>query len=87
MHVLDEFYLYAQDMELSLGDTVTFSRLDPERKLIIRYRKNSSESPTNRLPRAVIASTSRLRDENESPSVESDIRAPWVPFVKERRVL
>nr|GEU55132.1 B3 domain-containing transcription repressor VAL2 isoform X1 [Tanacetum cinerariifolium] len=62
MYFLDEFYLYAQVMELSLGDTVTFSRLDPEGKLIIGYRKNSSESPSNHLPRAAIASTSRVRD-------------------------
>ncbi|GKE03990.1 B3 domain-containing protein [Tanacetum coccineum] len=62
MHVLDEFYLYAQDMELSLGDTVTFSRLDPEGKLILGCRKNSSESPSNHLPRVAIPSTSRVRD-------------------------
>ncbi|PWA74435.1 VP1/ABI3-like 3 [Artemisia annua] len=62
MYVLDEFYLYVQAMELSLGDTVTFSRLDPERKLVIGYRKNSSESPSNHFSSAAIASTSRVRN-------------------------
>nr|GEU55133.1 hypothetical protein [Tanacetum cinerariifolium] len=62
MYFLDEFYVYAQVIELSLGDTVTFSRLDPEGKLIIGYRKNSSESSSNHMPRAAIASTSRVRD-------------------------
>ncbi|GJS02335.1 B3 domain-containing transcription repressor VAL2 isoform X1 [Tanacetum coccineum] len=79
MYVLDEFYLYVEAMELSVGDTVTFSRLDPERKLIIGYRKNSSELSSNHLPRAAIASTSRVRDENESPNVNPYIMAPRVP--------
>nr|GEX84591.1 B3 domain-containing protein Os07g0563300-like isoform X3 [Tanacetum cinerariifolium] len=76
MYVLDKFYLYVQAMELSLGDTVTFSTLYPEGKLIIRYTKNSSESPSNHLPRAAITSTSRVRDANESLNAKLDIMAP-----------
>ncbi|KAH6555173.1 hypothetical protein KP509_1Z276200 [Ceratopteris richardii] len=44
MYVLEGITPYIQSMQLQAGDTVVFSRRDPERKLVMGYRRASNNS-------------------------------------------
>ncbi|KAD5960682.1 hypothetical protein E3N88_12154 [Mikania micrantha] len=62
MYVLEGFEPYKKSMKLVEGDTVTFSRLDPEGKLVIGNRKVlSPSSQDGHLPKAKSTSTSNHR--------------------------
>ncbi|KAK9124739.1 hypothetical protein Sjap_014341 [Stephania japonica] len=58
MYVLEGVTPCIQSMQLQAGDTVTFSRLDPEGKLVMGFRKASSCATLQKLP--VISSYSGL---------------------------
>ncbi|GJZ02725.1 B3 domain-containing protein-like protein, partial [Tanacetum coccineum] len=45
MYVLEGFAPFVRSMQLQAGDTVTFSRLEPEGKLVMGFRKVSLASP------------------------------------------
>ncbi|KAI7736268.1 hypothetical protein M8C21_022718 [Ambrosia artemisiifolia] len=48
MYVLEGVTPWIQSMQLQAGDTVTFSRLEPEGKLIMGFRKAPLVSPSNK---------------------------------------
>ncbi|KAJ0456197.1 putative transcription factor B3-Domain family [Helianthus annuus] len=48
MYFLEGVASCIQSMQLQAGDTVTFSRLDPEEKLVMGFRKASSASPSDK---------------------------------------
>ncbi|XP_077214243.1 HSI2-like 1 isoform X2 [Tasmannia lanceolata] len=52
MYVLEGVTPCIQSMQLQAGDTVTFSRMDPEGKLVMGFRKASNSQPTqdNQVP-------------------------------------
>ncbi|KAJ6706987.1 B3 DOMAIN-CONTAINING PROTEIN [Salix viminalis] len=47
MYVLEGVTPCIQNMQLQAGDTVTFSRLEPEGKLVMGFRKASSATPSD----------------------------------------
>lgn len=50
MYVLEGVTPCIQSMQLQAGDTVTFSRMDPEGKLLMGFRKASNSMTTQNLP-------------------------------------
>ncbi|XAR59114.1 hypothetical protein NMG60_11014769 [Bertholletia excelsa] len=55
MYVLEGVTPCMQSMQLQAGDTVTFSRIEPEGKLVMGFRKASTAPPNNQIGETVNA--------------------------------
>ncbi|XLS66352.1 hypothetical protein HN51_026326 [Arachis hypogaea] len=51
MYVLEGVTPCIQSMQLQVGDTVTFSRLEPEGRLVMGFRKASNATPSDQIPK------------------------------------
>ncbi|XLU65602.1 B3 domain-containing transcription repressor VAL2 [Arachis hypogaea] len=49
MYVLEGVTPCIQSMQLQVGDTVTFSRLEPEGRLVMGFRKASNATPSDQV--------------------------------------
>ncbi|KAG0477227.1 hypothetical protein HPP92_013631 [Vanilla planifolia] len=73
MYVLEGVTPCIQSMQLQAGDTVTFSRIDPEGKLVMGFRKAANASNNEQDNQAV-------KDGHDS-SVPSDVKASAMDFI------
>ncbi|XP_010529406.1 PREDICTED: B3 domain-containing transcription factor VAL3 isoform X2 [Tarenaya hassleriana] len=71
MYVLEGVTACIQNMRLQAGDTVTFSRLDPEGKLIMGFRKASVAQSSDQVPGTSLYSDIRRLAAKENDSIKS----------------
>ncbi|XP_058089444.1 B3 domain-containing protein Os07g0563300-like isoform X2 [Magnolia sinica] len=79
MYVLEGVTPCIQSMQLQAGDTVTFSRIDPEGKLVMGFRKASNVPSEQALKTGNGFSTSGENNKNAKPS-EAGSAFPLRPY-------